>query len=147
MFVNRRETLIPPVYLLRSDGKTHDLRIQAYAAGDTSDFLSYIIVYRNGKIFRLCDVRQKKIREFKGTLPVTEREKTWYVIKVYGKAAWWDPAYLDIVAVCKNKNDYPAFGAGQDRNSVAFFSERMFLTRKSYFLTPRRKFFRQFANG
>ncbi|MEO7048279.1 MAG: hypothetical protein ABI091_23470 [Ferruginibacter sp.] len=108
--------------IIRSDGKIHDLNIKVYASGDTSDFLSYIIVYRNAKIFRVWDTRQERIREFKETLPLNETGKAWFVIKAYGKNAWSNPAYLDIVEVCKSKNNYPEFSAGQGRNSVAFTS-------------------------
>ncbi|MDP4251981.1 MAG: CehA/McbA family metallohydrolase [Bacteroidota bacterium] len=115
--------------IVRPDGKTHDLHISAYASGDATDFLSYIVVYRNGKIFRVWDLRQKKPRKFKETLRLNQMRKAWFIIKAYGKAAWRDPAYLDIVSVCKNKNNYPEFEAGQDLNSVAFTSPIYFWPR------------------
>ncbi len=83
--------------IIRPEGSPHELHIQAWASGDRKDFLSYVVVYRNGQIFKLWDIRDKKPRTFKESVSINETEPAWYVIKVYGRRAWSDPEYLDIL--------------------------------------------------
>ncbi|MEP6596645.1 MAG: hypothetical protein ABJA71_11900, partial [Ginsengibacter sp.] len=87
--------------IIRTNGEKHDLHINAYSSGEQDDYLSYVIVYRNGKVFKLWDIRHKKLRQYKTTLPITEKGKAWYIIKVYGKSAWKNPEHLDIMRVCE----------------------------------------------
>lgn len=104
------------------NGKQHTLHIHAYAAGDESDHLSYIVVYRNGLIFKQWDVRDKKLRRFETSIDITEKEKAWYIIKIYGRKAWKSPAYLDVMQVCDKADTarYPDFG--KVKNEVAITS-------------------------
>jgi hypothetical protein len=48
------------------NGKTHQLNIQAYASGEADDYLSYVVVFRNGKIHHLWDLREKQPRAIQG---------------------------------------------------------------------------------
>jgi hypothetical protein len=86
--------------VLPADGAPHTLRIDAYASGDRDDALSYVLVFRNGKIHRLWDLRPRGARRFEEDLPVRENERAWYVVKAYGKDAP-DPARLDVSEVCR----------------------------------------------
>ena len=86
--------------IIRIDNNKHSLNIEAYASGDKEDFLSYIVVYRNGEIFKLWDIRDEKSRTFKESLEFTEEEQAWYVVKAYGKKAWANPEDLDVFKVC-----------------------------------------------
>jgi len=86
--------------VLPADGSPHDLRIEAYASGDREDVLSYVMVFRNGKVHRVWDLRQRGLRRFAETLPVRETERAWYVVKAYGKEAP-DPADLDVSEACR----------------------------------------------
>ncbi len=83
--------------VIRPGGYPHELHIQAWASGDTKDFLSYVVIYRNGQIFKLWDIRDKKPRSFNDSIRISETESAWYIIKVYGRRAWKNPEYLDIL--------------------------------------------------
>jgi hypothetical protein len=105
------------------NGKTHQLNIQAYASGEADDHLSYVVVFRNGKIHHLWDLRKKQLREFKETLPIKEDQNAWYLVKVYGKQAWKDPADLDVMKHCltlEQAKEIQTFPGG--KFSVAFTS-------------------------
>jgi len=104
------------------NGKLHKLNIHAYASGDTTDYLSYIVVYRNGSVFKQWDVRDKKLRAFETQVNITEKEQAWYVVKIYGSHAWKSPAYLDIMQVCLKADTalFPDFG--KVKNEVAITS-------------------------
>lgn len=84
------------------NGQKHDLHIEAYSSGEQDDYLSYIIVFRNGKIYKLWDTRNEKLREYKATLSIAEKDKAWYIIKVYGKNTWKNPDHLDVLNICEN---------------------------------------------
>ena len=75
----------------------HTLHLEAYASGDQDDFLSYVIIFRNGKIWKYWDLRREAPRAFKEDVPITEKERAWYVIKAYGKNAWDNPESLDVM--------------------------------------------------
>lgn len=85
--------------IVRIDKKQHTLNIEAKASGDQEDYLSYIVVYRNGEIEKLWDIRQEKLRTFSTSLSILEEEKAWYVVKAYGKKAWENPEHLDIFKI------------------------------------------------
>jgi len=112
--------------IVPADNIPHTLRIEAYASGEADDFLSYLIVFRNGEIFKLWDVRDQRPRKLDRTLEIVEREPAWYAVKVYGKEAWDDPAHLDIMAVCRQ------IESGNFSNAVKKES-RMALTSPFYF--------------
>lgn len=97
--------------IIRIDGSKHTLNIEAFASGDKDDYLSYIIVYRNGEIFKLWDIREDKSRNFRESLDITEDKQAWYVTKAYGRKAWEDPENLDILKVCDKSQGkaYPPF--------------------------------------
>ena len=86
--------------IVRIDKKQHTLNIEAMASGDQEDYLSYIVVYRNGEIEKLWDIREEKLRTYSTSLNIREEEKSWYVVKAYGKKAWENPGHLDIIKVC-----------------------------------------------
>ena len=111
--------------IIRPNGEKHDLHIKAYASGEQDDYLSYVIVYRNGKIFKLWDIRDKKLREFRTALPLTEKNKAWYIIKVYGKTAWKNHEHLDVMRICE-KGPEENFTDPKEQMDVAITSPYYF---------------------
>ncbi len=107
--------------VLPADGSPHDLRIEAYASGDRDDVLSYVLVFRNGRVDRVWDLRQSGVRRFEEKLPVRETERAWYVVKAYGKEAP-DPAQLDVREVCRRIVAGSFGGALSARAGVALTS-------------------------
>ena len=51
--------------IIRPGEEEHTLNISAWASGDSNDFLSYVVVYRNGQVFKLWDTRGKSRRLLK----------------------------------------------------------------------------------
>jgi len=95
-----------------ADSTKKVFQLEAYASGDREDYLSYIVLYRNGRISRLWDLREERPRVFRRTLEVFESETAWYVVKAYGRKAWNDPKYLDIVKYASDTliNELPPSG-------------------------------------
>jgi hypothetical protein len=108
--------------IIQANGSTHQLNLQVLSSGKADDFLSYVIVYRNGEIFKLWDLRADKSRKFDESIELRETEKAWYVVKAYGSKAVEDPTSLDILSLCKktSKSDFPDFSG--DKHDVCITS-------------------------
>jgi hypothetical protein len=89
--------------VIAADGTKRTLNIEAYASGESDDYLSYIIVFRNGRVQRVWDMRGEKKRKANVSLDIKEDRRSWYIVKVYGKRAWSDPKNLDVMAACEKK--------------------------------------------
>jgi len=68
------------------DGKTHVLNVEAFSAALPREYISWIVLYRNGRVEEIVDVSKEQPRhithEFKINPPAAER--SWYLVKVYG---------------------------------------------------------------
>lgn len=108
--------------IIPSDGAKHLLNINVLASGKADDFLSYVIVYRNGDIHKLWDLRAEKPRKFDESIELVEKEKAWYVVKAYGSKAVAEPASLDVLALCKKTAhaEFPDFSG--DKHDVCITS-------------------------
>ena len=91
--------------IIPADGKSHELTIEVFASGERDDYLSYVVLFRNGQVNKVWDVRAAKPRRFMDTIQLRENEKSWYIIKVYGKRAWNNPDFIDVMKVCEKNMD------------------------------------------
>lgn len=89
--------------IIEANGKEHTLHISAYASGERNDFLSYVVLIRNGKPWRIWDLRASKSRKWTHSIKLTERQNSWYVLKVYGRRAWADTTSLDVMTYCEKQ--------------------------------------------
>jgi hypothetical protein len=85
--------------IIRPSNSGHKMNIEAWASGDKNDYLSWVILFRNGEIHKLWDLRDEKVRHFDEAVKIKESEKAWYVIKAYGTKTWQDAAPLDVLNV------------------------------------------------
>ncbi len=114
--------------------RNHTLDIEAFASGEQEEYLSYLVIYRNGEIFKYWDLRNEKPRIFRKTLEISENEDSWYVIKAYGRKAWEDPKFLDIVKVCNKEFEGSLPASHGDLHDVCITSP--FYFRKAGFTEP-----------
>ena len=91
-------TRYEPGDVVPADGRNRVLAIEAFASGDREDRLSYVVLFRNGRIHRLWDLRAKAPRRFSERLAVSESARAWYVLKAYG-ATRRAPEQLEVRAV------------------------------------------------
>lgn len=108
--------------IIPADGRSRTLHISAFASGDEQDYLSYIIVFRNGAIHTVWDLRRQKLRQSRKQLEINEDARAWYVIKAYGKNAWENPEHLDVMAVCKQIQDGTFSGVNHNESTVCLTS-------------------------
>jgi hypothetical protein len=87
-----------PGDVVPADGKTRALHVSAFASGAHEDWLSYLLLFRNGRIHQLWDLRQSAPRRFEARVPLRESDPAWYVLKAYGRTAR-TPEQLDVRAV------------------------------------------------
>lgn len=87
------------------DDLSHVLNIHVLASGRADDYLTHVIVYRNGRVHQHWDLRAEKTRVFDESIELKETEKAWYIVKAYGSKAGAVPGNLDIMDLCVKKED------------------------------------------
>jgi hypothetical protein len=85
-----------------ADGQERTLQIRAFASGDPEDHLTYLILFRNGRVHRLWDLRKSRPRQLEAEVLLKEREQAWYVLKAYGRNSVPSPEALDVMRVCED---------------------------------------------
>jgi hypothetical protein len=113
-----------------ADGQPRTLTIEAAASGDPEDHLSYVILFRNGRLHRLWDLRSSTPRRFAERLEVRETRQAWYVLKAYGPTRR-SPEQLDVRAVVDRLSSGTDDGPWPGDSTVA-------LTSPFYFRVPAR---------
>ena len=111
------------------DRPDHQLEIEAWSAPDPREFLSGLVVYRNGIPFLKKDLRAAKTRHVRLAVPVTEpRDRAWYVVKVYGSQFPSEDRFLDVFAyadLCEQE----AHSEYRDLKQVALTNPLYFIPR------------------
>jgi len=81
---------------VRTSGDAHTLNIKAWSAPEPDEYISWMVVYRNGVPWRVKDLRQQRLRHVEWTEEVREQEYAWYVVKVYGRSGPESQEDLDV---------------------------------------------------
>ncbi|MEO9209570.1 MAG: hypothetical protein ABI208_00650 [Ginsengibacter sp.] len=89
---------LPPGPVLLADGKKHTINVEVYSEPDSDEYVSYLVLYRNGKIFEKRDFRKNKKRYIKTKFKIAENETAWYVVKSYGKVYPKEALQFDVMA-------------------------------------------------
>jgi len=87
-----------PGDVVPADGRPRRLSFDAYASGEREDRLAYVVVFRNGRVHRVFDLRGRGLRRFEGALTLSERSDGWYVLKAYSGTPSRAPEDLDVRA-------------------------------------------------
>ena len=87
-----------PGDVVPADGRARTLRFEAYASGDRHDRLAYVVLFRDGRVHRLWDLRGRGLRHFDDALALRETADAWYVLKAYSGEASRTPEELDVRA-------------------------------------------------
>ena len=111
-----------------ADEEIRELNITALSSGEKDDYLSYVLVIRNGEILKLWDLRKDKLRKSELNLEISETEDAWYVVKVYGRTAPGDTALLDVMSVCEKISDGSLGKAVSQENNIFLSSPFYFRT-------------------
>ncbi len=103
---------------LVADSAAHTLHIDAFAASDVNDYLSYLVIFRNGQIHKMWDLRVQKLRHYQVEMAIQENEQAWYVIKAYGRKSWENPENLDVMSVCRKIEQGVFKGADNNEHDI-----------------------------
>lgn len=95
---NGRPAVYEPGDVVPADGRTRTLHVRAFSSGAGDDRLSYVVLFRNGRIHKLWDLRARPTRRLETRWPLREDEPAWYVLKAYGRTER-TPDQLDVRAV------------------------------------------------
>jgi len=81
------------------DQPNHQLDVEAWSDPDPREYLSGLVIYRNGHLFTKKDLRDQKPRHMRFSIPVTEADgRAWYVVKAYGSTYPAEDCFLDVFA-------------------------------------------------
>jgi len=116
----------PPGSALRNDGGEACIRVQAWSHPDADEHLSWLVLYRNGRLAELVDLEDRKPRtvehEFRVRLEPGVRE--WFVVKAYGRQRPRTREDADVMAYaerCERETDTFYTGLGQVAFTNPFF--------------------------
>jgi hypothetical protein len=96
VFVSADDGILPGGTL--APGKEHTLSVEAYADADPAEYLSWLVLYRNGEVSELVDVEASRPRQLRHVFKLpAEQERAWYVVKVYGSTRPERREFVDIL--------------------------------------------------
>ena len=87
-----------PGDVVPADGRPRTLRVRAYSSGDREARLTYVVLFRNSRIHKLWDLRDRDARELTEDLRLRESGPAWYVLKAYGRTSR-TPEQLDVRSI------------------------------------------------
>lgn len=117
---------LPPGTALPADGKNHTINVKVYSEPDPDEYVSYLVLYRNGQVREVVDLRKPERREIAHSFVVSETETAWYLVKSYGKEYPQDNAQFDVLAyaeqVIKNPATEPKRNTGVSMTAPVYFN-------------------------
>ena len=86
-----------------NDGKLHSIKVFAKSHPDPEEYLSWLVLYRNGKPVEIVDIEDRKLRSYEHEFifKVDAGAREWYVVKIYGKGRPPSKEFVDIMAYCE----------------------------------------------
>lgn len=118
----------PPGSVLSADGKKHIINVEVYSEPFSDEYISYLVLYRNGGVAEKLDFRQRKKRYIKHEFVVNDTETTWYVVKSYGKVFPKNDLQFDVRAYadhCLSDSDYDyASNTGVSITAPVYFNSQ-----------------------
>ncbi len=89
----------PGASIVHSGGK-HEIKIEALSAPDKDEYISWIVLYRNGRPFDFIDIEDKKLRRFEHVFrfSLQKGKREWFVVKIYGRKRPLDKSLTDILS-------------------------------------------------
>ena len=88
----------PPGSVLTSDGMKHTIDVKVYSEPAADEYVSFLILYRNGKMIEKLDFREPKRRFIEHQFVVNDTETAWYVVKSYGRIFPKKDIQFDVLA-------------------------------------------------
>lgn len=92
---------LPPGSVLSADGKEHTIDVDVYSEPFRDEYVSYLVLYRNGEVAEKIDLREEKKRFVRHRFRISEDQTAWYVVKSYGKNYPKDDLQFDVLAYVK----------------------------------------------
>ncbi|HUX57349.1 MAG TPA: hypothetical protein VMV77_10270 [Bacteroidales bacterium] len=117
---------LPPGSVLLADGGKHTIDVKVYSEPAADEYVSFLVLYRNGKVVEKLDFREQKKRFVMHQFVVNDTETAWYVVKSYGKVFPKNDLQFDVMAYAEkclqnSDNDY-AKNTGVSMTAPVFFN-------------------------
>jgi len=103
IFANTSGGKIPGDIII-CDGQKEEINFTVYSSPEKEEYISWVVIYKNGRPIKIFDIETKRSREFSGKLSLNTPDKKnldWYIIKAYGSTRPEKKEFLDILRYCK----------------------------------------------
>lgn len=102
LFATADKKVLPGSVIL-SDGKKHALNVEVLSSADPKEYISWVVLYKNGKVEELIDLEDQKLRHWQHDFKISTTcgVRDWYVVKVYGKNRPLKKEFTDILKYAK----------------------------------------------
>ncbi|HLT81652.1 MAG TPA: hypothetical protein VKZ86_11510 [Cyclobacteriaceae bacterium] len=92
---------LPPGSVLPADGKTHVINVTVYSEPAADEYVSFLVLYRNGEPVEKVDLRSHQKRVVSHNFQVAENDDAWYVVKSYGRVYPEEDIQFDVIAYAR----------------------------------------------
>jgi hypothetical protein len=92
---------LPPGSILPADGRRHSINVTVYSEPYSDEYISYLVLYRNGEVAEILDFRGLKKRMITHEFVVRDNATAWYIVKSYGKIYPQNKFQFDISAYAR----------------------------------------------
>lgn len=116
----------PPGSTFPANGQKHTFDVEVFSEPHMEEFVSYVVLYRNGKVAEKKDFRSQKEKSIKTQFKISENETAWYVLKSYGSVYPKEEIQFDVMAYSEKMlhdpdNDY-AKNSGVSMTAPIYFN-------------------------
>ena len=119
-----------PGSIIKSDGKLHRLSVSVLSHPAPEEYISWLVLYKNGKPVEIIDIEDKKLRSYNHEFVIKPdaMRRTWFLVKVFGRKRPRRKEFADVMAyaeLCeKEKNtEYTAITQAAFTNPYYFEPE------------------------
>ncbi len=116
----------PPGSEFDADGSKHQINVTVFSEPFEDEFVSYLLLFRNGKLIEKIDLRDQKSKSVSHTFEVEETETAWYLVKSYGKNYPQEALQFDVMAYAdhcmENSNRDYTQNSGVSLTAPVFFT-------------------------
>lgn len=116
----------PPGWEFEADGLTHQINVTVFSEPSEDEFVSYLLLFRNGELVDKIDFRDQKPKSVHHSFEVEESETAWYLVKSYGKNYPREEIQFDVMAYAEycmeNSNQDYTRNTGISLTAPVFFN-------------------------
>lgn len=87
-----------PGAVIHHAGGRHTIKIDALSSPESTEYISWIVIYKNGKPFKIIDIEDKQLKRYRCEVKFDLKPgaNSWFIVKVYGRKRPDKKSFVDI---------------------------------------------------